>query len=208
MRHIRLSLSTLVLLASFAVGHASSSDTPDMKPTITVKILEITDNAPFDSYNVHYEVTYTGASSLTVSVEEEYGSRLSTKHYSDPSPITGVADHITAPFRAWIDFSASNEYGKTVYTVMFHPYGKDPIMGYTPDMDDDRAGIDNITDTRGITEIIAFDLTGHEVFRRSSPDNLPSITHNGILILRYYSGPALVKTVKIASSGPIVKLPE
>lgn len=205
---LRLSLSIIVLLAYHVACHASSDGSSDMKPTITVKILEITDNAPFDSYNVHYEVTYTGASSLTVSVEEEYGSRLSTKRYSDPSPIIGVADHITAPFCAWIDFSAANEYGKTVYTVMFHPYGKDPIMGYTPDMDDDKADIDNITETREITEIIAFDLTGREVFRTSSPDILPSITHNGILILRYYRGPTLVRTVKIATSGPIAKLPE
>lgn len=44
-----------------------------------------------------------------ISVEEEYGSRLKTWHINEPFYVKGVADHITAPFYAWIDFIVENK---------------------------------------------------------------------------------------------------
>lgn len=81
----------------------------ELKPKVQAKIIEVKDNSPYDSYDAFYEVTYTGSESIMISVEEEYGSRLKTWHINEPFYVKGVADHITAPFYAWIDFIVENK---------------------------------------------------------------------------------------------------
>lgn len=96
----------------------------ELKPLIEyATITDIQDNAPFSSYNASYVVKYRGADKVKVSVEEEYGSRIKSCYISEPYIANGVADHITSPYYAWIDFVAENKYGNSSYTIELQPYG-------------------------------------------------------------------------------------
>lgn len=98
--------------------------TLELKPFIEyAEITDIVDNSPYASYNVHYRVKYRGADKIKVSVEEEYSSKLKSCYIREPYIATGVADHITSPYYAWLDFSAENKYGKSVYTIELEPRG-------------------------------------------------------------------------------------
>ena len=60
---------------------------------------------------------------MTVSVEEEYGSKLKSSRVKEPYIGTGVIKAITAPYYAWMDFVVENKYGKITYTIELAPNG-------------------------------------------------------------------------------------
>lgn len=96
----------------------------ELKPFIEYASIEkIIDNSPLASYNAHFKVKYRGTDQITVSVEEEYSSILKTQIIKEPYIAYGVAEYITAPYYAWIDFTAENKYGKSTYTIELEPNG-------------------------------------------------------------------------------------
>lgn len=103
------------------------------EPVITaINITNIVRHDEAYAIDVYYEVFYTGADKIIVSVEEEYGARIKEWVFYEPFGVSGVAPNISSLHGAWIDFTAENEYGKTVKTVEFAPGGvlvlTDPII--------------------------------------------------------------------------------
>ena len=96
----------------------------ELKPKIFYAVIDsVKSNAPYDSYNAFYTVNYRGADKITVSVEEEYNPKLKTKYIYEQGIVNDVAEYITSTVCVWIDFTAENEYGKTVYTIELLPNG-------------------------------------------------------------------------------------
>ena len=120
----------MLLTTCCASSTAQSTNTTNgKKPTIdSATILHIVHNETNHSYDAYFEVRYQGADAIIVSLEEEYGSKVRTWHITKPDLIVGTIDDITAPYRAWIDFTAENEYGRCVYTIELLPYGE--VGGY------------------------------------------------------------------------------
>lgn len=120
----------------------------DLKPFIESATVEkIVNHAPKPSYDAYYVVKYSGADRIRVSVEEEYGSALHTNVINEPGIASGIAENITAPYYAWIDFVADNEYGRSVYTIELGPYGEVLNSGPSSDSGSSRPG-----NTAGLTE--------------------------------------------------------
>ena len=143
-----------------------------LRPVIDYATIErIEDNSPYASYNAYYSVKYHGASKIKVSVEEEYGSKLKTQFIHEPYIAHGVAEYIAARYCAWIDFTASNDYGKTVYTIELGPYGE--LISSNPE-----GGSSGINDI----EIDDADSNGSRI-----PERVQLIKLDGSLV---YDGPS------------------
>lgn len=94
----------------------------DLKPSIeNVDIIKIVDNAPLDSYDAHYEVQYKGAKRVTVSVGQEYSSKVHTSIIGKGGKAAGVADNLYNRGMAWIEFVVRNDFGKAQYILDICP---------------------------------------------------------------------------------------
>lgn len=158
----------------------------ELRPFIEYAVIDrIEDNAPLDSYNAYYTVKYLGTDRIKVSVEEEYSSMVVSKYINDPFIASGVAEQITAPFYAWIDFTAENKYGKYVYTIELLPYG---VVSDNSGPADDFAGvrsvgIDEPTDCR----YEVYDISGIYLGQFAELSDIRNIPAKGILIVRRIS---------------------
>ena len=129
-----------------------------------------------------------------VSVEEEYSARLKTWYIREPFYATGIADHITSPYYAWIDFTAENQYGKDVYTIELQPYGTAstqsiPLNAYSYHSDS--------KSTNYIREIHIYDLYGQLLWHGINLDEWKNSGFHGIAIVKYLFSNNLTKTEKI-----------
>ena len=158
----------------------------ELRPFIEYAVIDrIEDNAPLDSYNAYYTVKYLGTDRIKISVEEEYSSMVVSKYINEPFIASGVAEQITAPFYAWIDFTAENKYGKYVYTIELLPYG---VVSDNSGPADDFAGvrsvgIDEPTDCR----YEVYDISGIYLGQFAELSDIRNIPAKGILIVRRIS---------------------
>lgn len=99
--------------------------TLELKPHIRkVEIVEIVDHNPsLDSYDIFYNVEYSGSDELIVNVEEEYGEAIASQIIKEPYYAHIKSSNITAPYYAWIDIMVKNKYGEDSYTLELAPYG-------------------------------------------------------------------------------------
>ena len=94
----------------------------ELKPYIeSATVVKIVDHYPVPSYDAHFKAKYRGTLSLTVSVEEEYSSKLKTVHVYEPYIATGVVEYIKSRTFAWMHFIATNKYGESTYTIELDP---------------------------------------------------------------------------------------
>lgn len=160
----------------------------ELKPFIEyAKIEKIKDNAPYESYDAYYKVKYRGAEKIHVSVEEEYSSKLRSWYVTEPYIAYGIADHITAPYYAWLDFTAENQYGKSVYTIELQPYG--------------------VVSESAISSLQSFSSTDNDIFEVYSVSgikistlknlsDIDKISYKGILLIRQMRNGTIVKSFK------------
>lgn len=164
----------------------------ELKPLIESAAIEkITDNSPLASYNVHFKVKYRGTDQITVSVEEEYSSILKTQIINEPYLAYGVAEYITAPYYAWIDFIAENKYGKSTYTIELPPYGRGIVVESTstPYNPSPLLPSDNDNDTYEI-----FDVDGIFLGTCSHPSEISQ--YPGLLFIIHIRNGKTIQTYK------------
>lgn len=162
----------------------------ELKPIIlSVKILDIIDNSPLDSYDVHFEVHYRGADKLHVAIEEEFGSVIRVKYLYGAYLVQGIADHITSPFYAWIDLEASNEYGSATYTIELEPYG---VPG--EQLNNGQSTIHEIASDSTLYKV--YDLNGIELCIVKSLQELALKGYHGLYIIHKYDNNILTKSFK------------
>ena len=154
----------------------------ELKPLIEyASIAKIVDNSPLASYDAYYKVKYRGAEYIKVSVEEEYASRLKTWYTKEPYIAFGIADHITSPYYAWIDFIAENKYGKSIYTIELQPYGVVSIRSNSIDSSD---------------SFEVYDVNGFKLGTFNKLSDINQIQLKGLLIIKHIRGSVLVETFK------------
>ncbi|MBP2691707.1 MAG: T9SS type A sorting domain-containing protein [Muribaculaceae bacterium] len=183
-----------ILLFSANTSLAQTTDTrsdiqSDFKPQIEyVKILKIEQQTEQQTYDVYFEVKYSGADYITTEIEEEFSTWTRTEFIDEASPAKGVCQQITAPFKAWINFSVRNDYGFCTYTVEFDPYGKVVDTRITSDITD-------IMLSEQIKHVEVYNINGTSVgIFNSIPDSIAALA-KGCYILRmvYASGKVTVK---------------
>ena len=86
------------------------------------KILSIDDETVIDNgyatlYDFSFTVTYTGASSVTIGVEQEYSSYYEIHHVKEASPAHVYLKNLSRGNKVWIDVSVENEYGEDKRTI-------------------------------------------------------------------------------------------
>ena len=167
----------------------------ELKPFIEYALIEkIVDNTPYDSYNAHYRVKYRGADRIKVVVEEEYSSVITPKYLYEPYIATGVADYITAPFCAWIDFTAENKYGKSVYTIELQPYGE--VASYSSGSN---AGIEQTLSPQkadGDDSFAVYDINGYYLGTYKTADEIDNLLYKGLLIVQHFRNCSMIRTFK------------
>ena len=171
----------------------------ELKPLIEYAVIErIEDNAPYDSYNAYYKVKYRGAEKIQIYVEEEYAPKVKYSVINEPYIAHGMADHITAPFFAWINFVAENEYGKSIYTIELEPYG---AVSDNSGLRDDSlvTGFHSINiDRSDDCRFEVYDAWGRKLGVFTDMSEIKSIPQKGILIIRHINGQS-VKTLKFVN---------
>lgn len=164
----------------------------ELKPLIEYAIIEkIVDNSPLDSYDAYYKVKYLGADKIKVTVEEEFSSILKSNYLYEPYIAFGVADHITAPFYAWIYFIAENKYGRAVYTIELQPFGvvQDPSTNDSRPINIDEF---NINESFEI-----YDPSGIQLGKIGSLSELKSIQYKGVAIIKRIVNNEIIETKKV-----------
>ena len=156
----------------------------ELKPVIeSATILEIKDNAPYKSYDAYFKVVYRGAERIKVSVEEEYSAKIFSQYIYEPYIAYGVADHITSPYYAWIDFVAENKYGKATYTIELEPYGVvAEVDGICIDNEDD------------VLEV--YNATGLKIGTINDMSDLNSLSYKGLLIIKRVNNNQVIEIIK------------
>lgn len=97
----------------------------ELKPRIEyVNIIQTIQYPERQTYDIQFEIKYYGSDRINIAVEEEYGSWLKNQHIREPFWTKCKCEQISAPFRAWTDFSVRNDYGSDTYTVELGPYGE------------------------------------------------------------------------------------
>lgn len=86
------------------------------------KILSIDDETVVDNgyatlYDFSFTVTYTGASSVTIGVEQEYSSYYEIHHVKEASPAHVYLKNLSRGNKVWVDVSVQNEYGEDKRTI-------------------------------------------------------------------------------------------
>lgn len=86
------------------------------------KILSIDDETVIDNgyatlYDYSFTVSYTGASSVTVGVEQEYSSYYEIHHVKEASPAHVYLKNLSRGNMVWVDVSVENEYGEDKRTI-------------------------------------------------------------------------------------------
>ena len=159
---------------------ANSAADNGQEPVITAINITNIDRHDDAYFDVYYEVFCTDADRLIVSVDEEYGARIKEWVFDEPDMVCGVAPNISSLHGAWIDFTAENEYGKTVKTAEFAPGGilvpTDPII----------SGVLQLHDTDAeICRMEVFGINGTHVATLQEPAQLSELPA-GVYIIKYY----------------------
>jgi len=167
----------------------------ELKPYVEYATIDkIVENTPFDSYDAYYKVKYRGTDKIKITVEEEFSPEIRVTDISEPYIAQGVADHISDSFHAWIDFTAENEYGKSIYTIELQPGGVIDQQKHTPIIQN--SGINKISDTSESYEL--YDLHGYHIGTVASRNEIEEFPYNGIIVVRHFINKNIVGTSKVA----------
>lgn len=194
---IEASLQFSCIVNGMKVQAAPFRLTLELKPLIEyAEITEIVDNAPYLSYDAHYKVKYRGADKVKVSVEEEYSSKLKSCYIREPYIAAGVADHITAPYYAWIDFTAENKYGKSVYTIELEPHGASWSKSHAGSGSTAGRHATAIGVQPGNDRFEVYDVNGISLGTVTDLADIDRISRKGLLIIKHLRDGITVRTFK------------
>ena len=96
------------------------------------KILSIDDETVIDNgyatlYDYSFTVSYVGASSVAVGVEQEYSSYYEIHHVNEPSPAHVILKYLSRGNKVWVDVSVKNEFGEDKRTIEIPVQSPDAI---------------------------------------------------------------------------------
>lgn len=158
----------------------------ELKPLIEYATIEkiVVGNYPYSSYDAHYKVKYRGAEEIEISLEEEYGGAIRSWYSREPYITYGIVTGITSPFRAWIDFEATNKYGKSLYTIELGPYGE-------------VVGIEDVIVNQTDDQFEVYNLHGILVGRFGRIEEVRQIHLTGPVIIKHLRNNKIVEILKM-----------
>lgn len=161
----------------------------DLKPHINnVNIIFKKESHLIDYYDISFVVEYTGTNMITVSIEEEYGSKHRSLSVYEPFLAHVYIPSITSFYSAWIDIEAENKYGKDTYTVELPPF-----EGNEGDITMSERHIS--CNPLYYTDVDVFDVNKNKFYRMRDLEDLQTFPA-GLYIIRYYQGGDCIKTTK------------
>ena len=177
----------------------------ELKPIIDYAIIErIFENPDDDTYDAYYKVNYRGTEKIKISIEEEFSSVLRSMYINEPYIARGVAKNILKPFYAWIDFTAENKYGKSVFTLELQPGGIPSTYNNRSQMlkriSKKTDFSNNASEEEEEYDVEVFDLTGKKITTLNNIRDISNIQQKGILIIRKKRKNHIVQTYKIKIS--------
>ncbi len=159
------------------------------KPIIrNVEIIRKESNAPYDTYNVYYTVEFYGANYAQIITREGGSPILASQFVDGPGKVNAVTKNITKFYKARLEMSVKNKYGKAEYVVELPPFEEDDVTGI--------ADITRDTPTAGtIDRMEIYDMSGVRGATLHDSTGLASLG-NGIYLIRVYDIDGNVKQYK------------
>lgn len=111
-----------VVRLTYRVNNQEKTSSLSFKLDCAPKILSITDQAfHFERYETLYDysfnVSYRGASSITIGVEQEYSSFYDIIQINEPLLAHAYIKALSRGNMVWIDISVTNQYGSVMETI-------------------------------------------------------------------------------------------
>lgn len=129
-------------------------------------------------YDYSFSVSYRGATSITIGVEQEYSSWYEIRHIHEPFLAHAFLKYLSRGNMVWVDISVSNEYGTDTYTIEI------PVQ--SPDAIGEIAANDpNTMRSRYIDHIDVYSTGGSLLKRIRSISELSNF-HSCTLLLQYF----------------------
>lgn len=142
------------------------------------------------TYTLFFDVEYSGAASLVITVEEDQSVGANTFYVREPFYAHVTARNIAAGYYAWIEVVASNEYGYSSHTIEMAP----PRLNTEP-IKPGPGSEWEIIGGETLCSIHVHNIDGalvKMIERESGLADLPA----GFYILRYFNGNQCVKQSK------------
>lgn len=168
----------------------------ELKPRIEyVNIIQTIQYPERQTYDIQFEIKYYGSDRINIAVEEEYGSWLKNQHIREPFWTKCKCEQISAPFRAWTDFSVRNDYGSDTYTVELGPYGElvDAYRLY-----------DGYTSLKNVRPAIGYELDYIEIYsgqglylgKYNCIEDARSYLKKGFYVIKEFYSDGTIKNIK------------
>ena len=164
--------------------------TLELKPSISKVTFVKQNNGKDNSYDVVCKVDYKGSDYLYVTLEEEYGSSLRSQFVREPYLAHFVCNNITAPYYAWIDIKAENQYGSDVYTVELPPYYT------TRSLPNSISNKTRSLKNNNYTRIKVYNSSGYYIKTIQKNTEIEAL-QPGIYLLEYIKEGSKIKTLKL-----------
>lgn len=159
------------------------------KPILrNVEILRKESNAPYSNYNVYYTVEFYGAKSMMIDLFESGRPVWASQIVDGPGKVDVVTKNIAKYYKAWLEMSVKNKYGKAEYVVELPPFMEDDVTGIADIIRD-------TPDAGTIDRMEIYDMSGVRVATFHDSAGLASLG-NGIYIIRIYDIDGNVKQYK------------
>ena len=180
-------LASLFLIMAVCC-HINAQNKPESAPKVISVFNQKVDFSNYETlYDFSFDVTYTGATSITIGVEEEYNPYYKTYVINEASPAHVNLKYLNRGRLTWVDIIAENEYGKDTLTIEL------PVM-----TDGNVDGLTSIDKSPAKTDHIdIYSLDGRFMKRIKNLSELSSY-HTCTLLLQYYNNKnQLIRSKKI-----------
>lgn len=129
-------------------------------------------------YDYSFSVSYRGATSITIGVEQEYSSWYEIRHIHEPFLAHAFLKYLSRGNMVWVDISVTNEYGTDTYTIEIPVQSPDAIGEIAADES-------NAMRSRNIDHIDVYSTGGSLLKRIRSISELSNF-HSCTLLLQYF----------------------
>lgn len=149
------------------------------------KILSINDESIHDNgystlYDYSFNVSYRGATSITIGVEQEYSPYYDIIHINEPFLAHAYLRYLSKGNMVWVDVSVSNEYGSDLQTIEI------PMQSVSQVKEESPLNINAIIKENNIGYIDIYSVNGSFLKRIKCISELSSY-HSCTLLLQYFS---------------------
>jgi hypothetical protein len=188
-----------IVCLTYRVNNEVKTTSMSLKLDCAPIILSITDQAfHFERYETLYDysfnVSYRGATSITIGVEQEYSSFYDIIHIHEPNLAHAFIQALSRGNMVWIDISVTNEYGTVTETIEI-PCQTNVHNVYNSSTSSENV---NLCSRENVTDYIDIYSTNGSFMKRIKSISELSDIHSRTVILQYFNqNHKLTKTRKV-----------